>query len=186
MMRYTRFLSILAIAALAACAAPQPSRPLPTVRAVDLSRYTGTWYEQARLPMWFQRNCVASKAVYTARDSQMIGVHNECRTKSGGIEQADGVATVVAPDTQARLSVSFDNIFARWFGTPEWGNYWIIALDEAYETAMVGTPDRKFLWILARHPQIAPERLRELVERAGSLGFATERLVYHQHEAQAR
>lgn len=87
--------------------------PLTTVPSVDLNRYTGTWYEIARLPMWFQRHCVDSKAVYTSRPDGAIGVHNECITDRGGLDHADGVATVVDPKTNARLTVVFDNFFAR-------------------------------------------------------------------------
>ena len=38
-----------------------------------------------------------------------------------------------------------------------WGDYWIIGLDEDYSYAIVGTPDRKYGWILSRNPQISPE-----------------------------
>ena len=38
--------------------------PPKTVESVDLERYQGTWYEVARLPMFFQRNCVESEAHY--------------------------------------------------------------------------------------------------------------------------
>ena len=56
----------------------------------------------ARLPMWFQRHCVDSKAVYTSRPDGVIGVHNECVTDSGGVEQTEGVATVVDTSTQCQ------------------------------------------------------------------------------------
>ena len=99
------------------CAGVNPKDTLPTVPSVDLARYAGTWYEIARLPMWFQRHCVDSKAIYTSRSDGAVGVHNECVTDSGGVEQAEGVATVVDDKTNARLNVVFDNYFARLFGT---------------------------------------------------------------------
>lgn len=102
---------------------------LPTVPSVDLARYAGAWYEIARLPMWFQRHCVSSKAVYTLRPDGAVGVHNECVTDRGGVDQAEGVATVVDTATNARLTVVFNNFFARLFGSSREGNYWILALD---------------------------------------------------------
>ena len=101
----------------AACGGMGQRNPLTTVPFVDLSRYSGTWYEIARLPMWFQRHCVDSKAIYTSRPDGAVGVHNECKTDSGGLDQVDGVATVVDQKTNARLSVVFDNFFARLFGS---------------------------------------------------------------------
>ena len=162
---------------LGACAGVVPKGELSTVASVDLSRYAGTWYEIARLPMWFQRHCVDSKAIYSGRPDGLVGVHNECVTKSGGVEQADGVATVVDPKTNARLAVVFDNWFARLFGSSRDGNYWILDLDSAYRTAMVGTPDRRYLWILSRVPQLEDSTYQRLVERARQLGYPVSDLI---------
>jgi apolipoprotein D and lipocalin family protein len=156
---------------LGACAGVDSRGDLPTVASVDLSRYAGTWYEIARLPMWFQRHCVDSKATYSSRPDGAVGVRNECVTDTGGLEQAEGVATVVDAKTNARLTVVFDNWFARLFGSSREGNYWILDLDPEYRTAMVGTPDRRFLWILSRTPQLDEATYRRLVERAQQLGY---------------
>ena len=159
------------------CAGVDRKDTLPTVSSVDLARYAGTWYEMARLPMWFQRHCVDSKAIYTSRSDGSVGVHNECVTDSGGVEQAEGVATVVDKTTNARLTVVFDNFFARLFGSSREGNYWILALDPEYRTAMVGTPDRRFLWILSRTPQLEDGIYQRLVEQAKQLGFPVSDLI---------
>jgi len=162
---------------LSACAGLGSREPLPTATSVDLARYTGIWYEIARLPMWFQRHCVDSKAIYTSRPDGAVGVHNECVTDTGGLDQIDGVATVVDSKTNARLAVVFDNFFARLFGSSREGNYWILDLDPDYRTAVVGTPDRRFLWILARTPQIDDATYQRLVERARQLGFPVSDLI---------
>lgn len=162
---------------LGACAGVVSNGDLSTVASVDLSRYAGTWYEIARLPMWFQRHCVDSKAIYSSRPDGLVGVHNECVTKSGGVEQADGVATVVDPKTNARLMVAFDNWFARLFGSSREGNYWILDLDPEYRIAMVGTPDRRYLWILSRTPQLENSTYQRLVERARQLGYPVSDLI---------
>jgi apolipoprotein D and lipocalin family protein len=162
---------------LTSCAGVNPKDALPTVPSVDLARYAGTWYEIARLPMWFQRHCVDSKAIYTRRSDGAVGVHNECMTDSGGVEQADGVATVVDDKTNARLNVVFDNYFARLFGSSREGNYWILALDGDYRTALVGTPDRRFLWILSRTPQLDDAIYQRLVEQARQLSFPVSDLI---------
>lgn len=162
---------------LLACAGMESIAPLPTATSVDLARYTGTWYEIARLPMWFQRHCVDSKAIYTSRPDGAVGVHNECVTDTGGLDQIDGVATVVDSKTNARLTVVFDNFFARLFGSSREGNYWIIELDSDYRTSVVGTPDRRLLWILSRTPQLDDVTYQRLVERARQLGFSVSDLI---------
>lgn len=154
------------------------SRPdVSTVSAVDLERYAGTWYEIARLPMWFQRHCVDSKAVYTVLAGGTVGVHNECTTASGEIEAVDGVAVVVDAKTNARLQVEFDNWFARLFGPSREGNYWILDLDPVYRTAVVGTPDRRHLWILAREPQLDEASFLCLVDVGRRFGYPVAELI---------
>ncbi len=162
---------------LGACAGMDSRDDLPTVAWVDLSRYAGTWYEIARLPMWFQRHCVDSKATYSSRPDGAVGVRNECVTDTGGLEQAVGVATVVDAQTNARLTVVFDNWFARLFGSSREGNYWVLDLDPEYRIAMVGTPDRRFLWILSRTPHLDEATYRRLVERAQQLGYPVSDLI---------
>ncbi len=159
------------------CASLEPKQTLPTVASVDLTRYAGTWYEIARLPMWFQRHCVDSRATYTLRQNGTVGVHNECLTDSGTVDQADGVATVVDPASNARLMVTFDNFFARLVGPSREGNYWILDLDPNYTVAIVGTPDRRYLWILSRAPQLDEAIYQQLVAIAQQLGFPVSDLI---------
>jgi apolipoprotein D and lipocalin family protein len=89
----------------------------------------------------------------------------------------DGVATVVDQKTNARLSVVFDNFFARLFGSSRQGNYWILDLDPDYRGAMVGTPDRRYLWILSRTPRMDELTYELLVNKALELGFPVGDLI---------
>jgi apolipoprotein D and lipocalin family protein len=127
--------------------------------------------------MWFQRHCVDSKAVYTARPDGKMGVHNECVTDKGNTDTADGVATVVDMKTNARLNVVFDNWFARLFGSSDEGNYWILDLDAEYRAALVGTPDRRYLWILARSPGLDEATFQRLVSKGRELGYPVDKLI---------
>ena len=149
---------------------------LPTVPHVDLGRYAGTWHEIARLPNWFQRSCERSQAVYTPCSDGSIKVVNTCVKASGRCTSIEGRAEPVPGSGNARLRVKFGGLAAL-VPTSREGNYWIIALDDDYQWAMVGTPDRRFLWILARQPCLAPEILADLKQRARCLGFDVDRLV---------
>ncbi len=144
---------------------------------VDLERYMGRWYEIARLPMWFQRGCVKSWATYTLTGSGTVHVVNECVMERGARKSAEGTATVVDKTTNSRLEVVFDNWFSRLLPFLARGKYWIFYIDADYRHAIVGHPNRKYLWILARSPEIDEETYRALVETARRLGFDTQRLV---------
>ena len=150
--------------------------PLPTVPHVDLARYAGTWHEIARLPNVFQRTCVRSKATYRACADGGIAVVNSCSTGRGRCRSIEGRAEPVPGSGNARLRVRFSGLAAV-APVPREGNYWIIALDDDYQWALVGTPDRRFLWILSREQRLPEDVDRMLVDRARCLGFDVSRLV---------
>jgi apolipoprotein D and lipocalin family protein len=165
---------------LCACAGPgafDPAKAPPTVARVELARYQGTWYELARLPMSFQRDCLRSQATYGILESGDVSVLNECDTAPGGKVSIRGRARPVDAKTNAKLEVRFDSWFDVFIPSQPQGNYWILYLDEAYRTVIVGTPDRDYLWIMARTHTIDEARYAELVGIARNLGFDTEKLV---------
>ncbi len=153
------------------------SKAPPTVPRVEIARYQGVWYEIARLPMWFQRNCLRSQATYGILETGEVSVLNECDTDGGGRKSISGRARVVDAKTNARLEVRFDNWFSIFIPSQPQGNYWILYLDEGYRSVIVGTPDRKNLWIMARTPVIDEARYARLVEIARGLGFDTDKLI---------
>jgi len=122
--------------------------PVKAVEMVDLARYAGLWHELARIPNRFQRQCAReSLAVYGLQSDGRLRVLNQCRRSRGRVDQARGVARVVDPGANARLRVSLVDLLG-W--RPFWGDYWIIGLDPDYRWAIVGSPDRRYGWILAR------------------------------------
>lgn len=149
--------------------------PVTTVKQVDLKRYAGLWYEIARIPNRFQKQCVGgTTAEYTLRKDGRINVVNRCLTADGTVDEARGVAKVVDPVTHAKLKVSFVSILGI---RPFWGDYWILALDPDYSWVVVGTPDRKYGWILAREPELAPDVLEGIRRRIRAQGYDPDAFV---------
>lgn len=147
------------------CAAPS-GPPLETVPYVDLERYAGLWYEIARYPVGFERDCTGTTATYTLRDDGRVDVVNRCYKNSltGSLDKITGTARVVDPDTNAKLKVSFFPLIE--------GDYWIIDLDEEnYQWAVVGEPARRFLWILAREPQMTSALYDDITSRLPDKGY---------------
>ncbi len=167
-----------ALLALAACASQPVNRradpPLQAVESVDLDRYLGRWYEIARLPNNFQKDCEAVTATYSKRDDGLIKVVNECGAFGDSkAREAVGRAKVVDAATNAKLKVSF-------FG-PFWGDYWVIDLKEDYSRAIIGEPSGRYLWVLARDPAIPEAERAEMLATLDRLGYATGNLHFTQH-----
>ena len=138
------------------------------VPSVELNRYVGGWYEIARIPNRFQRQCARhTVALYGLRPDGRLSVLNQCIKRSGNVDQATGVAKVVDQVSRAKLKVSFVS-FLGW--RPFWGDYWVIGLDDDYRWAVVGSPDRRYGWVLARSPQLdytSMDSIRGLLKRQG-------------------
>lgn len=153
---------------LPALAAP----PLATVQDLDVQRYLGTWHQIALIPNWFQRVCVSdTTARYALREDGYIEVVNRCRKKDGSQAEAIGVARRNSRFySPAILQVRFA---PAWLSAIPfvWGDYWVIALADDYRAALVGAPNRKYLWILAREPELDEAEYQRLVGIARQQGF---------------
>jgi apolipoprotein D and lipocalin family protein len=162
-------------------AAPLQSEPVRTVNAVDLDRYLGDWFEIARFPNRFQRTCTGDvRATYARRPDGRIDVVNRCRTADGRVIDAQGVARVVDARSSAKLKVRFAPAVLS-FLPFVWGDYWIVGLADDYSWAVVGSPDRAYLWILARARAMDAASLAAAAATARANGFDVDRLVMTPH-----
>ncbi len=137
----------------------QNKQKITTVDSVDINKYIGTWYEIAKIPNSFQDQCIKNTtATYTINNDGDIEVLNKCIDEDGEVDDAEGIARVVDKQTNSKLEVSFVNIFG-WHIF--WGDYWILGLDKDYKYAAIGTPSRKYGWILSRTPKLNKEDLEK-------------------------
>ena len=175
-MRLTLLVAVAVIAALplALVAADTPLRVVPDV---DLTRYAGTWYEIARLPNRFQAKCAGEVvAAYELQSDGRIVVTNRCRTTTGDVTVATGIARRVDGRPASVLEVRFAPAFLS-FLPAVWGDYQIIALGRDYDHAVVGTPDRSYLWVLSRTPRMDAALYRRLLDGAKAQGFDVAKIV---------
>jgi len=141
-----------------------------TVDSVDLNTYAGTWYEIGRLPMYFQRKCAGNVTANYAQkdDGSGITVTNKCVSEDGSGIVAEGLAKPV-DESGSKLKVTFLPKWIRWIPVGR-ADYWVLARDAEYKTALVGTPDKKYLWLLARSPNISQEtytKYRQIAQQQG-------------------
>lgn len=167
---------LLLTAVMAVASATGGVLPNQPVSALDLTRYAGQWHEIAHLPMYFQRKCVDQiTATYAARANGRIDVRNGCRTKAGDQAVSRGIARPVDGQPGA-LKVRFAPDWLAWLPWV-WADYWVIELDPGYQWAVVGSPSRKYLWVLSRKPTMAGDLFRQRIANAKLRGYPVDRLV---------
>ena len=146
------------------------SQPLETVKSVDLNKYVGKWYEIALFPQRFEKGCNCSTAEYSI-EKDYVKVVNKCNRGgvNGKLTGVTGKAFAVKESNNSKLKVQFF-----W---PFKGDYWIIELADDYSYAVVGAPNRKYLWILSRTPKMDDVIYNELLQRISKKGFDITKLV---------
>lgn len=172
------------LATLAMVLAVSDAKQLTVVDNLGPSKYAGRWFEIARLPNRFQTKCAGDvTADYQLRQGGGFVVVNRCRDNAGKTTDAEGVARAVEGQPSSVLQVRFAPSFLSLLPFV-WGDYQVIALDGGHTYSVVGTPDRKYLWILCRQPRMAPGQYDQLIELARAQGFAVERLEKTSHTGQ--
>ncbi|MBP6218581.1 MAG: lipocalin family protein [Oligoflexales bacterium] len=164
--------------------ADDESDPVTTVPELNVDQYLGKWYQIATIPAWFQRNCVKNTtAEYSKREDGLIRVENRCEKEDGKISSVEGAARLNPKfDSPSKLQVSFVKLLGHWiwlFG----GNYWVMDLGKSenkYEYSIVGDPTRKYLWILARKPQLSLEELRSIRDKIKAQSYSLDKIIVTQ------
>jgi apolipoprotein D and lipocalin family protein len=167
-------LSILLAVFITGCTGiPEGVKPVDNFR---LEKYLGKWYEIARLDHSFEEGLTRVTANYSLREDGGLTVINRgYSAKENKWKEAEGKAYFVKGSDQGYLKASF-------FG-PFYGAYIVFELDhENYQYSLVSGPDKSYLWLLARGPEIREEIKDILIERAKALGFDTAKLVYVSHD----
>lgn len=147
------------------------SQTLQTVPYVDLNKYAGKWFEIASFPQRFQKGCNCTTAEYTVTDKGYVTVENKCNKDSINGKQSyiKGKAFVEENSGNAKLKVQFF-----W---PFKGKYWIIDLADDYSYAVVGHPNRKYLWILSRTATMSSTTYQQIVARIKDKGFDISKIM---------
>jgi apolipoprotein D and lipocalin family protein len=170
-------LLILSLFLLASCGGEMPQAAKDSVvQSVNAKQYLGTWYEIARLDHSFERGLEQVSANYSMQDDGSIkvvnkGYNTEKKEWKEAVGKAKFVDTANADGSRTgRLKVSF-------FG-PFYGAYNIIDLEKPdYSYALI-SGGQEYLWILSRTPKMDEAVKQQLVEKAKTFGYATDKLIY--------
>lgn len=156
--------------------AANPPQPLQTIQSLDVPRYMGTWFEIAKYPNRFQKQCVRNtSAEYSLQKDGTVKVLNRCQQASGDMDEAEGQARQIGGLKSPKLEVRFAPAWLSWLPMV-WGKYWVIDLDSEYQLVAVSEPNREYLWVLARTQQVDKAKYDALLQRLKAKGFDLNKL----------
>ncbi|MBT3514207.1 MAG: lipocalin family protein [Nitrospina sp.] len=150
---------------------PLENKKLEVVSNLDLQKFQGTWYEIAHNPWFPEKGCFSMIAHYKLTDDNQINVTNICRKNGfdGEISKVTGRAWLVNPKIKAKWEVQFIWPFTL--------DYWVIDLEENYNYAVIGEPEKENLWILSRKPIIEKGILSKIIENTKIKGYDLSNLI---------
>ncbi|SEK17832.1 lipocalin family protein [Parapedobacter koreensis] len=175
MSKRTNIIGLMAIAMLYSCASiPENVQP---IKHFEVRRYLGKWYEVARLDHKQERNLNNVTAEYRFNEYGTISVFNSGYNYiDRKWESATGKAKFSGDSSVGALKVSF-------FG-PFYSGYYVIALGEGYQYALVAGDNLKYLWILSRTTTIPDSVRKDYLQKAGQIGYDTSQLIWVEHDKQ--
>ncbi|CCQ10540.1 lipoprotein Blc [Pseudoalteromonas luteoviolacea B = ATCC 29581] len=168
-----KFLTPVVFLFLSACTSlPDGVEP---VSNFELQRYTGKWYEIARIENRFEKGLEKVTATYELQDDGSVLVVNRgFDVKNQAWKEAKGRAVFVGDSDIGHLQVSF-------FG-PFYSSYVIFDLDTtAYSSAYVAGYNKEYLWFLSRKFNVSETEIARFKQTAQKLGFDLSTLVYPRH-----
>ncbi|PWE21889.1 lipocalin family protein [Aliarcobacter skirrowii] len=121
--------------------------------SIDKVKFSGLWYEIARVENKFQTSCVASSVEYKVQDDGTYNVFNRCfeNELNGKLIEYNGFAKL--EDNQLYMRYFF--IFR--------SSYNIDYIND-YKTAVVANDDYSNLWIMSRTPSINKDELDNILK----------------------
>lgn len=153
------------------CATSRSVKPtLPLATNVNLPRFMGDWFVIANIPTFLEKDAHDALESYELRPDGTIATTFRFRRGSpdGPLKVYHPTGLIHDPVTKAEWRMQF-----LW---PFKAAYLILRVDDAHQLTVIGVPNRRYVWIMARTPTLPEEQYQEVVHFLESVGYDTSRL----------
>jgi apolipoprotein D and lipocalin family protein len=154
----------------------QMTKPIQTVEAVDLARFTGDWYVIASIPAFIEKE--AYNAIETYRLDEDGTVSTTFKFNKGSL---DGPLKVYTPRGYIR-DQSLNAVWDMQFFWPFKSEYRIIYLTDDYSQTAIGRSKRDYVWIMARKPSIPNDDYHKILRLLKVEGYSLDGLRKIPHD----
>lgn len=152
--------------------------PLP-VAEVNIKKFSGLWYEIARTPNSYQKECVASSVEYKLKKDSTYKVYNRCfkNVIGGELIEYKGTAKPAKGQSMSKIDMTYYYIFTK--------QYRVIHLEKDYSAAVVADKEMKQVWVMSRNPKLQKKKLSKILAKLGR-SMNLKRLIYTPQDAKGR
>ena len=141
---------------------------------VDYRSFEGKWYSLYSIPTLMDKNWRQTTETYTLQEGDHFDVYTTYH-KEGKPEEQSITSKLFFDEGKP------DGDMKAQFLWPFKIGYWIIELAEDYSYVVVGHPDEKYLFIMAREPKMEADLLVHIIERCREKGYNVSELVTQEH-----
>lgn len=155
---------------------------LQAVEKVELDRFLGVWYEILSKPSSTEKRCNRDiTSTYTLNEYGHLLAERQCLDQDQKQLKWVGEAYPVNEPRYSKFKLSFMPEAIRWLPLAQ-NDYWILKLDEQYQMALIGEPNKKAMWLLSREPHPNQALVQQYLNYAKSLGYKVDDVVYTTHQ----
>jgi apolipoprotein D and lipocalin family protein len=142
-----------------------------TVPRVDLERFMGDWYVIAILPNMIENNAVNGIESYSMNKDGTIAITYKFRKGS-----PNGKEKVLTPRGKIYNTATKAEWRVQMF-KPFWYPYLVIDLADDYRYTVIGVPNRKYVWIMSRTPEISEPDYIYILANLQKEGYKTDKIT---------
>ena len=144
------------------------------VQKVDIMSYAGKWYSLYSIPTFMDKHWRQTTETYVIHPDGFYAVFTTY--KIPGQDQQKFVRSKLFV-----IRVTGNAEFKAQYIWPFTVDYWVIELADDYSYVVIGHPKQKYLFIMARKPELDKDLLEKIIARCAKKGYDTERLVSQGH-----
>jgi len=145
------------------------------ISCIDYKTFEGKWYSLYSIPTLLDKHWKQTIEWYTLKENDHFDVLTTYHKNGKAAEKS--IASKLYFDQEKP-----DGDMKAQFLWPFKIGYWVIELADDYSYVVVGHPDKKYLFIMAREPKMEAELLVDIIERCREKGYEVSDLVSQEHE----
>lgn len=151
--------------------AQNDAKELATVDYIDIDQFMGKWYVVGVIPTFAEKDAVNAIEYYELNDEGNIDITFTHYKKSpdGDFKEYHPKGFIYDKETNAEWRVQFF-----W---PFKFKYLVIDLAEDYRYTVIGVPNRKYVWIMARETELSIEDNQKIRNGLIEQGYDISKIV---------